>query len=61
MYPKASGWVGGTEEESAAQGDTEAMGAQAGGLPGLPDGTEINPSAGNGGCGAHQAGDSGVT
>ena len=50
MHPEASGWVGkGTEEELETQGDTEAMGGQAGGLLGPPGGPEINPSAGSGG------------
>ena len=53
--------MGGTEEEPATLGDTEAVGGQAGGLLGPPDETEINPSAGGGGCKAHQVSDSGVT
>ena len=40
---------GATEEELATKGDAEAMGGQAGGLWGPPDGTEINPSAESGG------------
>ena len=40
---------GATEEELATKGDAEAVGGQAGGLWGPPEGTEINPSAGSGG------------
>lgn len=38
------GWI---EKEPATQEHTEDMRGQAGGLPGPPDETEINPSAGS--------------